>query len=76
MAEKDTASAPPTDDERVTVKPDSRGGYTVEKFGASTHFTREQWDNLLDGVDEADAAQAEKNKAPSTSESTAPKSTK
>lgn len=35
----------PTGD-RVVVKPDGQGGYTVEKFGASTHFTATQWENL------------------------------
>lgn len=40
--------------EKVTVKPDERGGYTVEKFGASTYFSAEQWENLLAAVKESD----------------------
>lgn len=40
--------------EKVTVKPDERGGYTVEKFGASTYFSQEQWENLLAAVKESD----------------------
>lgn len=44
----------PPDDERVVVKPDARGGYVVEKFGASVHFTRPQWENLLEAVEVAD----------------------
>lgn len=49
--------------DRVRVKPDGRGGYTVEKFGGSVHFTEVQWANLQDAVDEADAQAEEDRKA-------------
>lgn len=44
------------DGERVVLKPDDRGGYVVEKFGASTHFSAGQWRNLLAAADEAETA--------------------
>lgn len=51
MADTD---APPADDERVTLKPDTSGGVVVEKFGASTYFNVAQWEQLLRGIEALD----------------------
>lgn len=62
MADTD---APPADDERVILKPDTAGGVTVEKFGASTYFNVAQWAQLLESIEELELDE-EKTTAPET----------